>query len=517
MNSSPLLRLEGITKKFIGVVANDRIDFEVTEGEIHALLGENGAGKTTLMNVLYGLYRPDEGRIFLKGEEVVIRSPRNALALGIGFVHQKFVLVHPLKVVENIALGLRSGKFGLLGLEKVAEEIQELADRFGLSTDPDAYVWQLSIGEQQRVEILKALYRNADILILDEPTSVLTPQETEELFEILRAMTAKGLTIIFITHKLEEVMASSDRVTVLRDGRVVGTVTTEEVSKEELVKMMLGREFSFELEKPDSPPGQPLLELDGVSALGDKALPALKDVSLSLHAGEILGVAGVAGNGQIEMAEAIVGARPITAGRIRIRGQDVSDLSIHEGVRSEISYIPEETVRQGLFPSMTLAESVILKNHQDPPYARGIFLNDQAIQSRTEKLIQDFDVRCPGPHAPVKLLSGGNQQRLLLSRELSQEASIIIASQPTKGLDVAAIDSVHRLLIEERSRGRAVLLISTELDEILRLSDRIAVLYEGEIRGILNGQGADPNEIGMLMGGSAVDSESMRSAGGAEG
>jgi simple sugar transport system ATP-binding protein len=516
MTSTPLLRLEGITKRFVGVVANDAIDFEVAEGEIHALLGENGAGKTTLMNVLYGLYRPDEGRIFLRGREVSIRSPRDALSLGIGFVHQKFVLVHPLKVVENIALGHRAGHFGLLGLDQVAEEIQELAKLFRLSTDPDAYVWQLSIGEQQRVEILKALYRKADILILDEPTSVLTPQETQELFEILRAMTSKGLTIIFITHKLEEVMASSDRVTVLRGGRVIGTVRTQETSKKELVEMMLGREFSFDFEKPEASLGRPMLELKGVSALGDKDLPALKDVSLTVHAGEIVGVAGVAGNGQTELAEAIVGARAITAGDIRVNGQDVAGLSIGQGVRSEISYIPEETLRQGLFPSLTLAESVILKNHRFSPYTRGIFLNDQAIQSHTEKLIQDFDVRCPGPHAPVKLLSGGNQQRLLLSRELSQGASLIIAAQPTKGLDVAAIESVHRLLVEERGKGRAVLLISTELDEILRLSDRIAVLFEGEIRGILNGQGADPNEIGMLMGGARLGSEAMPSAGGAE-
>lgn len=516
MNSSPLLKLEEITKKFTGVVANDAVNFEVAKGEIHALLGENGAGKTTLMNVLYGLYRPDEGRIFLKGEQVSIRSPRDALGLGIGFVHQKFVLVPPLKVVENVALGYRSASYGLLGLDKVAEEIKELADRFGLSADPDAYVWQLSIGEQQRVEILKALHRNVDILILDEPTSVLTPQETEELFEILRSMTAKGLTIIFITHKLEEVMASSDRVTVLRSGRVVGTVTTKETSKQDLVEMMLGREFSFDLEKPEFSPGSPLLELEGISALGDKELLALKDISLTLHAGEILGIAGVAGNGQIELAEVIVGARSITKGQINVKGQNVVDLPIGGGVRSEISYVPEETVRQGLLPSMTLAESVILKNHMSPPYSRGIFLNEQAIQSRTEKLIKDFDVRCPGPQSPVKLLSGGNQQRLLLSRELSQEASIIVASQPTKGLDVAAIDTVHRLLVEERSLGRGVLLISTELDEILRLSDRIAVLYEGEIRGIVDGQGANPNEIGMLMGGSQIDSKPIRSFGATE-
>ncbi len=507
MNAAPLLRLEGITKRFPGIVANDRINFEVVQGEVHALLGENGAGKTTLMNVLYGLLRPEEGRIFLNGRESVIRSPRDALGLGIGFVHQHFVLVPMLKVVENIALGLQSGRWGLLRLNAVAEEVRRLAERFRLWTDPETYVWQLSIGEQQRVEILKALYRKADILILDEPTSVLTPQEARELFEILRAMTAKGLTIIFITHKLEEVMASSDRVTVLRAGRVVGTVSTNETSKEELVRMMLGREFSFNLEKAESTPGRPLLELEGVSAQGDRGLPALKDVSLTVHAGEIVGVAGVAGNGQLELAEVIVGARPIHGGRIRVDGRDVADLPIGRGARKEIAYIPEEAARQGLFPNLSLSESIILKSHGSFPYSRAWFLNARTIQTRAEELIREFDVRCPGPRAPVKLLSGGNQQRLLLSRELSQDASVIVASQPTKGLDVAAMEAVHQRLLEERRRGRAVLLISTELDEILRLSDRIAVMFEGEIRGVLDGRGADPNEVGLLMGGSRQVSE----------
>ena len=515
MNSEPLLRLEGITKRFVGVVANDGIDFEVEQGEIHALLGENGAGKSTLMNVLYGLLRREAGRVFIKGREVDIRSPRDALAAGIGFVHQHFVLVPTLKVVENIALGLPSRGFGLLGLDAVADEIRGLAERFHLWTDPDAYVWQLSIGEQQRVEILKALHRKADILILDEPTSVLTPQEARELFEILRAMTAKGLTIIFITHKLEEVMASSDRVTVLRAGRVVGTVSTRQTSKEELVRMMLGREFKFDFEKPESAPGPPLLELKEVSALGDNGLPALKGVSLNVHAGEIVGVAGVAGNGQLELAEVVVGARAITEGRVRVDGQDVTNLPIGRGARERMAYIPEEAVRQGLFPSLSLAESAILQSHASSPFSRAYFLNARAIQSYTEKLIHEFDVRCPGPRAPVKLLSGGNQQRLLLARELSREASVIVASQPTKGLDVAAIDTVHRRLVEQRARGRAVLLISTELDEILRLSDRIAVMYEGEIRGVLDGRGADPNEVGMLMGGSIDASAAPRTGKGA--
>ncbi|MFQ5913087.1 MAG: ABC transporter ATP-binding protein [Nitrospinota bacterium] len=517
MSAAPLLRLMGITKRFPGVLANDRIDFEVAQGEIHALLGENGAGKTTLMNVLYGLLRPEEGRIFLKGREVAIRSPRDALALGIGFVHQHFVLVPTLKVVENVALGLRSGRWGLLGLDAVAEDIRRLAERFRLWTDPNAYVWQLSIGEQQRVEILKALYRKADILILDEPTSVLTPQESRELFGILRAMTVKGLTIIFITHKLEEVMASSDRVTVLRAGRVVGTVPTNRTSKDELVRMMLGREFSFDFEKPASVAGRTLLEVEGVSALGENDLPALKGVSLTVHAGEVVGVAGVAGNGQSELADVIVGARPVTGGRVWIAGQDVTNLPIGRNARKRIAYIPEQAARQGLFPNLSLAESVILKSHASSPYSRAFCLNSRVIQSRTEQLIREFDVRCPGPRAPVKLLSGGNQQRLLLSRELSQDASVIVAAQPTKGLDVAAMEAVHRRLIEERRRGRAVLLISTELEEILRLSDRIAIMFEGEVRGVLDGEGADPNEVGMLMGGSGPGSAIRQSESGAQG
>ncbi len=510
---SPLLCLKGITKRFPGVVANDRIDFEVARGEIHALLGENGAGKTTLMNVLYGLFRPDEGHIYLKGRVVDVRSPRDALTHGIGFVHQHFLLVATLTVVENVALGHRKGRGKRLRLEMVAEEVRLLAERFGLWTDPHAYVWQLSVGEQQRVEILKALSQGAELLILDEPTAVLTPQESAELFEMLRSMTARGLTIIFITHKLEEVMASSDRVTVLREGRVVGTVSTKQTLKDELVRMMLGREFSFAFQKSASNPGQPLLTLEGAHALGDRGLPALNNVSLTVHAGEIVGVAGVAGNGQRELAEVIVGSRKVAQGRIYLSGQDVTDASIADRIKQRLVYIPEEAFRSGLCSNLSLAQNLILKTHASPPYSRAFVLNPRAIDAYAERLIQDFDIRCPGPRAPVKLLSGGNQQRLLLSRELSLDPLIIVAAEPTRGLDVAAMDAIQHRLLDEKGRGRAILLISSDLEEILRLSDRIAVMFEGEIRGILKGSEAEPEEVGLLMGGSPMALVSDRSEG----
>ena len=454
------------------------------------------------MNVLYGLLRPDEGQIVVEGRVATIRAPRDALALGIGFVHQRFVLVPSLTVAENVAVGARPGPAGLLRLRDVDAELRRLSERFGLPIDPRAEVAQLSVGEQQRVEILKALYRNARLLVLDEPTAVLTPQETRSLFAVLRSMTATGLTVVLITHKLEEVMDVSDRVTVLRRGHVVGTVSTPQTTPEQLVSMMLGRALGGAGERSASMPGPVRVELDDVAANGDRGSVAVRGISLAVRSGEIVGVAGVAGNGQSELAEVIVGARPVTRGRIRIAGVDVTRLGIEARLALGLVHVPEDASRMGLCPNLTVAENLVLKHHTRPPFGHGLWLDRRAIADHAARMVREFDVRGGGVDAPVRLLSGGNQQRLVLARELGSDASVVVAVQPTRGLDVAATRAVHRRLDEQRSRGRAVLLISAELDEVLGLADRIAVVFAGEIRGVVDGHRATAAEIGLLMGGS---------------
>ena len=495
----PIVEMKGIVKKFPGVVANDHIDFEVREGEIHALLGENGAGKTTLMNILYGIYQPDEGEIYIRGRKVEIRSPRDAMRLGIGMVHQHFMLVEKHTVAENIALGFASKFF--FPTEEVALKIREFSEKYGLTVDPDAYIWQLSAGEQQRVEIIKALYRGADILILDEPTSVLTPREINELFSILKRMKDEGKAIIFITHKLDEVFAISDRVTVLRKGKVIGKLRTSETNKRELARLMVGREVLFRLKRTEVKKGNVVLEVIDLHALDDRGLPALKGVSFSIREGEILGLAGVAGNGQKELVEVLTGLRKAEKGRVLIRGIDVTNASPREIAELGVAHIPEERLKHGLVPNMSVAENLILKRYYKPPYCEKFFIDRRKVIEDANKLIEEFNIVTPSPLTPAKLLSGGNIQRLILARELASSPSLIIAAHPTYGLDVGATEYIRKILLNERERGSAILLVSEDLEEIMELSDRVAVMFEGEIMGILPVEKANLEDIGLMMAG----------------
>jgi len=500
VQNEPIIRMKNITKRFPGVLANDHINFEVKKGEIHCLLGENGAGKTTLMNILYGLYKPDEGEIYVKGRKVEIKSPLDSIKLGIGMVHQHFMLVYPHTVAENIALGLSSIKF-FFPLKEVEKSILELSEKYGLKVDPKAKIWQLPVGHQQRVEILKALYRGADILILDEPTSVLTPTETKELFSILKKMAKNGCTIIFITHKLNEVMAISDRVTVLRKGKVVGTLKTSKTNELELARMMVGREVLFKLKEVTIPKGKTVLEVQDVYALNDKGLLALKGISFKLYEGEILGIAGVAGNGQKELIEAITGLRKVIKGKIYILGKDMTNRPPKEIVEQGVAYIPEERVRMGIVLNMSVAENLILKKYRYSPFSGKVFLNLNHIAQYSEKLISEYNIITPSKDIPAKFLSGGNIQRLILARELSGEPKVIVAAYPTSGLDVGATEHIRQLLLNQKERKASVLLVSEDLEEIMSLSDRIAVMFEGKIMGILPKESAKIEEIGLMMAG----------------
>jgi len=498
---SILVQMVGITKRFPGVLANDHIDFDVKAGEVHALLGENGAGKTTLMSVLSGLYRADEGETHIKSQKVNLRSPRDAIDLGIGMVHQHFMLVEPHTVSENITLGLKTPRF-FLDTAGTERRIVELSKQYGLQVDPHARIWQLSVGEQQRVEILKMLYRGADILILDEPTAVLTPQEVEELFATLRRMAGEGQGVIFISHKLDEVMAISDRVTVLRHGKVVASVNTTETSKEELARMMVGREVLFRVEKKPVELGEAVLKVEGLRALNDKGLPALKDTTFIIREGEILGVAGVAGNGQRELAEVITGLRKATGGCVSISECDTTNCSPREVIRQQVSHIPEDRLGMGLVPNLPVSDNIILKGYREPPLAKGPFLDRLSIRNFVARLIEAFNIATPTQETAVRLLSGGNLQRTILAREISIGPRLMVAVHPTRGLDVGAIESVLNLLLEQQNKGAAILLISEDLDELLAISDRIAVMYEGEIMGIVPAEGAAIEEIGLMMAGS---------------
>jgi ABC-type uncharacterized transport system ATPase subunit len=502
-NLGTLLQLDNITKVFDGLVANDRISLDVRQGEIHALLGENGAGKTTLMNILYGLYHPDGGRVRLRGEIVQLTSPKDAIEQGIGMVHQHFMLIPALTVTENIILGLGSLRRPLLDLDSAAQKISSLSQEYGLDADPRAQVCDLSVGAQQRVEIVKALYRGADLFILDEPTAVLTPQEVEKLFGVLRRLVAEGHSVIFITHKLDEVMEISDRVTVLRDGKVVATVDTAETSKEELAHMMVGREIVFRLGKEALAPGETVLEVSGleVDLEDERCSVALRGVSLSVRRHEILGIAGVGGNGQSELAGAVVGLFKPAAGKITILGQNIGNRGTRGVIRLNVGRIPEDRNAQGLVPDFTVTENLIATHYSEPPLSRRYFLNFPFIAQLAQGLVAEYDIRPPLPTLLAKQMSGGNQQKVILARELQSEPDLIVAAQPTRGLDVGATEYICKELLKHRERGAAILFISTELEEILSLSDRIAVMFRGEILGITDAEKADIEEIGLLMAG----------------
>ncbi|HEX6701003.1 MAG TPA: ABC transporter ATP-binding protein [Gaiellaceae bacterium] len=498
------MTLRGITKRFPGVVANDHVEFEAEVGEVHALLGENGAGKTTLSNILTGLYRPDEGEILLYGEPLELHAPRDALDAGIAMVHQHFRLVEPFTVAENVLLADHrdATRSFLVRPRDVERRVTELSRRYGLAVDPRARIWQLSLGEQQRVEILKALYQDAKVLILDEPTAVLTPQEADALFETIRAMAADGRTVIFISHKLHEVKAVADRVTVLRGGKSVGTVDAADATPRSLARLMVGREV--EIARPvgeQREPAQVVLEVVGVSADGDRGTAALHDVTLSVRAGEIVAVAGVAGNGQRELAEAIAGVRPIRSGDVRVAGRALGGGDPREAIRAGIAYVPEDRLGVGLAPTLSIASNVVLKSYRRAPASRGPLLLLSRIRDHAAGLMRRYDVRAPGPDVPARLLSGGNLQKVVLAREFSSEPRIVVAASPTRGLDISAIETVHAYLRKAASEGVGVLLISEDLDEILALADRIVVMYEGRVEGERDAEGADVEELGLLMAG----------------
>lgn len=493
--------MRGITKRFPGVLANDRVDFDVKAGEIHALLGENGAGKSTLMKILYGLYQPDEGEILLNGEPISIHSPTDSISHGIGMIHQHFMLVDNLSVAENVALGLKSSRGPRLDLDVVSARIQELTDAYGLNVSPKAVISDLAVGERQRVEIIKALYRGAALLVLDEPTAVLTPQEVDDIFVIFRQMAADGHALIFISHKLDEIFALTDRVTVLRDGRVVGTRPTSEVTKTDLANMMVGREVLLERHKLPATLGEVRLELSGVNAQTASGRPALKEINLAVHSGEIVGVAGVSGNGQRALAEVIAGLFPVASGSVTLEGKDVTNYSPAAMFDAGLSYIPEERMHDGVIKDFSVEENLILQDHVRRPYSNGFFLNFKQIASRSAELVQDFNVKTPSLETPVKNLSGGNIQKLILARELARKPRVLIAAQPTRGVDIGATEYIHNQLLEQRAEGLATLLISEDLDEVRALSDRIVVMFGGAIMGIVDAKAVTVDQLGLMMAG----------------
>lgn len=497
-----VVRMRGIVKRFPGVLANDAVDFELRKGEIHALLGENGAGKSTLMNILAGLYRADEGTILVNGQPVHFNSPRQAIQHGIGMIHQHFMLVPSQTVTENILLGLSKPRF-FLNLQRYDQVVADLGKKFGLKIDPRVKVWQLSVGEQQRVEILKMLYRGADVLIMDEPTAVLAPSEIEQLFGTLRAMAAEGKSVIFISHKLNEVMEISDRVTVLRRGKVTAAgVDAGDVTKADLARLMVGREVIFSHVKQKHQPGERVLEVRNLFVENDKGLLALRGASLDVRAGEIVGLAGVAGNGQRELADAITGLRQCRQGTIHVGGDDIANHSVRDGIKKRVAHIPEDRTHVGTAPNLSVTDNVIMKNYNQPPIARGLMVNAAAAEQYAGDLKQAYDILAPSVNTPVRLLSGGNLQKVILAREISSHPSLMVAMQPTRGLDVGAIEGVHRLLLAQREAGSAILLISEELEELLDLSDRIYVIYEGQIMGEVTD--GDIEKIGQMMTGARL-------------
>ncbi len=497
---STKLQMKNICKYFPEVVANKNVDLEVIKGEIHALLGENGAGKTTLMNILYGLYSPNAGEIYLDGQKVLIDSPRAAIRLGIGMVHQHFMLIPSLTAVENVILGMKSAKSPRLDLQEAAARFSSLAKQYGFNIQPWVKVSTLTVGQQQRLEILKALIRGADLLILDEPTAVLTPQEVDGLFIMLKKLAIKGHTIILITHKLKEVMSFSDRITVLRGGSVVATLKKEDTNPEELSKFMVGREIIEEYAKASYNPQDLVLELNKLSCNSDRGLEALKGIDLQVHKGEILGICGVDGNGQTELVDCITGLTRVTNGEILLNGENITNMHPREIIDRNVSHIPEDRHKRGVVLAMNLIENIMMMDYYKPPYAKGIVLQWKKIESRVDNLINDYQVKTPSSKEIMNNLSGGNQQKVVLGREMTRDLDLLIAMHPARGLDVGATEYIHKKIIEVRDDAKAVLLISTELDEILALSDKIAVIYGGEIMGIVTPQ-VQIHELGLMMAG----------------
>ena len=506
MSDAPnAFEMRGIVKRFPGVLANDHVDFACRVGEVHALLGENGAGKSTLMNVLAGLYRPEAGEILVGGQPVSLHSPQAAIAHGIGMIHQHFMLVPSHSVAENMVLGLNKPRF-FLDLARVEAQVKTLGEQYGLAVDPRARIWELSVGEQQRVEVLKMLYRGAKVLIMDEPTAVLTPQEVDGLFVTLRDMTRQGHTIVFISHKLDEVVAIADRVTVLRRGKVTAAgVSARGATKAQLATLMVGREVLFRIEKQKMAPGAPVLKVAVLRADNDRGLPALRDVNLEVRSGEILGLAGVAGNGQRELAEVLTGLRACTGGTAYLSDMPLNAATRWQEVGQRLAHIPEDRSAVGSVPGLSVAENLILKRFNKKPIARGWAINSVAVHNNAVHLVDEYQIATPNVETPVRMLSGGNLQKVILAREVSGQPALMIAVHPTRGLDVGATEAVHRLLVEQRQRGAALLLISEDLDELLALADRIAVMYEGHIIGEMPAEGADIHVIGLMMAGTRVD------------
>ncbi len=501
-NQTFALEVRDIVKRFPGVLANDHVNFNLRKGEVHALLGENGAGKTTLMNIIYGLYHPDEGEIFVNGRKVTIDSPHDAIRLGIGMVHQHFMLVPVFTVAENLILGAEPTKGLSLDLKAARQAVVDLSQRYGLEVEPDAIIEDLPVGVQQRVEILKALYREAKVLVLDEPTAVLTPQEVEELFVIMRQLTERGVSIIFITHKLKEVLAIADRITVMRRGRVVGTVRPQEVDEAKLAAMMVGREVVLQVEKSPAEPGEPVLQVRDLVVEDERHLIAVDHVNLEVRRGEVVGVAGVQGNGQTELAEALTGLRPIREGQMLLGGKSVPPRNPRYLIEHGMAHIPEDRQKHGLVLSYTIADNLVLCTYYKPPFARGLQRNQAAIVENAEKLVQQFDVRTPSIFTTAGSLSGGNQQKVIVAREFSRPVDLLIANQPTRGLDVGSIEYIHKRIVQMRDQGAGVLLISAELDEIMSLADRIAVMFRGKIVATVKAEEVNREQLGLLMAGS---------------